>query len=665
MSRKAKIEFFLGLGVFIASLAVYLRTMTPKLGWIDCGELSVVCATLGIAHPTGYPLYTLLGRLFTLIPAGEVCQRLSFLSAFFASLGALMTFLIVVESPRKDREGKDTPLIPNRLAGGVAGGLLLAFSSTYWTQAVDQEVYSLSAFLLALLVYGVSRWTRKPSLRGVAFLAYLGGVSLGNHLTILWSGLATFLFLLWTSRKALFNRAFILYLLLGVLGLSLYLALVVRAWQNPHLSWGDVRSLKHLFWHLSAKQYRVWMFSEGFGVFLSNFGKYLGLWVGQSSPWVFGLGFLGVIALARRNHPWLGFLLLIFVIDLLFALNYSIPDIDSYFIPTFFVWAILCGEGIAWLLDVIERYSRSVVGTARLVLPLVFLVPLLANWRANDLSHNYLPYDFGRNHLRSAEPNALVLTNNWDIYSPVLYVQYIEKIRTDAAFVDKELLRRSWYFKYLREQYPWLLRDSQKEVASYLGMLDEFEAGTLKDNAEIQRRYLTMINSFITRSLSSQPPRPVYITFDRAMDADYPGIAPDLVKNHCGLLYRLMPQDSVVPCRPEFELRGARDGSVFQDERTRVNLSHYPKMGFERAMFLATHRRYAEAVDILKELLSWPINRVTVLRTLGGCELERGNLNEAQSAFEEMLREDPSDPVAKSGLEEILRRRQAAPGGGK
>jgi tetratricopeptide (TPR) repeat protein len=267
--------------------------------------------------------------------------------------------------------------------------------------------------------------------------------------------------------------------------------------------------------------------------------------------------------------------------------------------------------------------------------------------------------------MRSAEPNALVLTINWDIYSPILYLKYIEKTRTDVALVDKELLRRSWYFKYLREQYPWLIQGSKQEVESYLVLLDEFEAGTLKDNNEIQRRYLAMINSFIVKALSERPPRPVYLTFDRAMDSDYPGIAPALNKVPCGLLYRVFPGDSVFPSNPAYELRGVFEPGIGKDDRTAVNLMNYPRMAYERGMFLAAHGRYAEAVGILKGLLDWPINRAMVLKAMGGCELAMGELDEAQSAFEEMLREDPSDPVAKSGLEEIRRRRHAAPGGGK
>jgi tetratricopeptide (TPR) repeat protein len=427
-----------------------------------------------------------------------------------------------------------------------------------------------------------------------------------------------------------------------------------------------VRILKHLLWHLSAKQYRVWMFASDAATLSANAGKFLSLWLAQVTPLIFGLGALGVFALMRQSRSRLGFLALVFAIHTFFALNYSIPDIDSYFIPAFLVWALLCGEGVAWLLGLLARkaHSPGLIRAARLVLPLVFLAPLFANWKGNDLSRNYLPYDFGRNALASTEPGALVLTVNWDMYSPILYIQNIEGTRRDVVMVDKELLRRSWYFKYLGERHPWLIEGSRREVESYLALLDEFEAGTLKDNNEIQRRFIVLINRFIHLGLAEG--RPVYLAYNQAMDqTDYPGTAPDMVRIPCGLLYRLLPGDSLVASRPAFELRGVFDPGIYKDDRTRVNLMNYPRMGFERAMFLATHRRYAEAVDILRGLLSWPIKRATVLRALGGCELEAGNLDEAQGAFEEMLRENPLDPVAKSGLEEILRRRQAAPGGGK
>jgi tetratricopeptide (TPR) repeat protein len=246
------------------------------------------------------------------------------------------------------------------------------------------------------------------------------------------------------------------------------------------------------------------------------------------------------------------------------------------------------------------------------------------------------------------------------MYSPVLYIQNIEGTRKDVVMVDKELLRRSWYFKYLGEQHPWLLEGSSAEARSYLALLDEFEAGTLKDNDEIQRRFIALINRFIHLGLAEG--RPVYLAYNQAMDQrDYPGTAPDLARIPCGLLYRLLPADSLVASRAGFELRGVFDPGVYKDDRTRFNLMNYPRMGFERAMLLARHGRYAEAEDVLRGLLEWPVNRGMVLSSLGACELVQGRLEEAQRYYSEALRENPMDAAAISGLEEVKRRMAGKP----
>src|SRR4030067_3268622 len=78
-------------------LVVYSLTLSPAVSFIDSGELAVVCYTLGISHPTGYPLYTLLGKIFSGLPVGTVIVRLNFLSALFASGAALFFYLALRE----------------------------------------------------------------------------------------------------------------------------------------------------------------------------------------------------------------------------------------------------------------------------------------------------------------------------------------------------------------------------------------------------------------------------------------------------------------------------------------------------------------------------------------------------------------------------------------
>ena len=106
----------------------------------DSGEFQLAAPLLGLAHPTGYPLYLLVGKLWTLVaPIGDMAYRMNLLSAVFSALAVAMLFLL------GRRVGlEQTP--------SALGALTLAFSHTFWSQAVRAEVYALNSLLMVLLV---------------------------------------------------------------------------------------------------------------------------------------------------------------------------------------------------------------------------------------------------------------------------------------------------------------------------------------------------------------------------------------------------------------------------------------------------------------------------------------------------------------------------------
>jgi hypothetical protein len=148
-----------GLAVF----AIYLVTLAPSVVQIDSGELAAVQATLGIAHPTGYPLFTLLGFLFSKIPLPLTqILKANLLAAIFCALGAVFlvksSFLVLshphakVQPERGGKKSKSKKLskpAPEwtldetpRIVSAVLAGLLAAFSVTIWMQSTSVEVYS-------------------------------------------------------------------------------------------------------------------------------------------------------------------------------------------------------------------------------------------------------------------------------------------------------------------------------------------------------------------------------------------------------------------------------------------------------------------------------------------------------------------------------------------
>ncbi|TET81979.1 DUF2723 domain-containing protein, partial [candidate division TA06 bacterium] len=246
-----RLAVILGVAAFVLPLIIYSLTLCRTVGFVDAGELCVVSRTLGIAHPTGYPLYTLLGRLFSLIPFGSVVVRTNFMSAFFAALSTFILFITI--SRILASEGAD-PTRSRLLAFFCASSF--AFSTTIWNQAVVTEVYSLTTFLISVLIF----LTFSDDQRAPLLFAYTLGLALSNHMSALLVGIPCGIYILAVRKETL--KKLPLMIVLFFLGLSIYAYLPIRAHENPVMNWGNPSTLERFIWHVSGKQYRVWMFSS-------------------------------------------------------------------------------------------------------------------------------------------------------------------------------------------------------------------------------------------------------------------------------------------------------------------------------------------------------------------------------------------------------------------
>jgi hypothetical protein len=163
---------------------------------------------LGIPHPPGTPLFVMLGHVWAvLLPVGEYAWRTNLMSATFSALAAGFFFLVAHESLRQG-----TPDLPPgqrklvALGGGMAAGLMSAFSFTHWQNSNETEVYSVATFTIALICWLCLRWRAargtERSLRLILLIVYLAGISMGNHLLALLAGPAVVMFLAATIHGA-------------------------------------------------------------------------------------------------------------------------------------------------------------------------------------------------------------------------------------------------------------------------------------------------------------------------------------------------------------------------------------------------------------------------------------------------------------------------------
>lgn len=156
--------------VSLICFAVYLTTMCRTVSFIDAGEFATVATVLGIAHPTGYPLFTLLAHGFLRLPiGGEEVFRLNLFSSFVVALGVGVFFKLLLASlpagDLKHHESQNTVSAgkPGLLFAAATGSLIFGLSTTVWSQSVAVEVYGLHIVLVLLTALFVLKGTRQDA----------------------------------------------------------------------------------------------------------------------------------------------------------------------------------------------------------------------------------------------------------------------------------------------------------------------------------------------------------------------------------------------------------------------------------------------------------------------------------------------------------------------
>ncbi len=229
--------FWGGVFVVLVSQIVYILTLTVSCPFWDSGEFIATSYTLGIPHPPGTPLYVLIGRLFTLLPISQVSARVNYLSAFAASLAVLFTYLVIVRLVRRWHrrpENRVDQLIA--VGAGVTGAFFTAFGRTFWDNAIEAEVYSLSCFVMTFCIWLALKWQdsgeeghRNHNL--LLLIGYLLFVTIGIHMGTFLVAPPIFLFILLISWRAVANRATLTTLALLVGAVALFY--VLRAMAIP------------------------------------------------------------------------------------------------------------------------------------------------------------------------------------------------------------------------------------------------------------------------------------------------------------------------------------------------------------------------------------------------------------------------------------------------
>jgi hypothetical protein len=413
---------------------------------------------LGIAHPTGYPTYLLLGHVLEALPIGSVAFRANATSALFVALALATVVLIDVRLGVR-------PIL------AAAAALALGAVGTVWAAAVVAEVNPLHLLFAGLIVHRALVWAQGQRVRDLALGGLLVGLSFGNHLLTI--AIAPFVgaFVVWSGRQLFAVRpALLLVPLVGVvIGLSVYLYIPIRAAQNPPLAYNHPTTLDAVIWLVSGHQFRSqfdFLTANGPAELLAALPGLATLAAARATVILPVLGLFGLVALALRRPA----VALLFGAMLLGGIyiwaNYL--RLEHYLLVPWLLVAI--GAGVA-----LERAAERLAGLEGGVAAFAVLFAIAlgvstapaADRSADRSGDTYVSSIMGN------LPRDAVILSQWDTSTPLWHGQLIAGDRPDVVVLDdSNIVYDGWGTReraiaaYVCQRPVFVLRLDEADLAS-------------------------------------------------------------------------------------------------------------------------------------------------------------------------------------------------------
>ena len=400
------------LAVVLLALLLYIATLLPGIGSQDTPEFQRVAPTLGIAHPTGYPLYIILGWLWTRLPLGGTpAWKMNLLSAVLAA----QAIGLLYSCSRK--------LGFNRIVAAAAA-LSLATSYTFWSQATITEVYALATLLQVLLIFTTLRWRD-----GQAPLWQVGlvlGLGLAHHrmIVLMLPGLALFVLLtrLPTWRELPAAAA----ALIAPCLLYLYLPLRAPAWVNRwQFLWDYATARSWAGTLLSFDRLR----QEGSIRLLFLVQHFI--WP-QFLPLGIVIALLGVLYLLRHDRATAALLVATYGCVFVFCSAYYVNDVEVFLIPAHVVAALLIGAGSTTIVKRLPRRVALAAAVCLFTLPALLLSHNIETIRGNNSDNPELTV---REIMAQPLPPQSVVVADWSYFEGLRYLQDVEQQRQDLELI--------------------------------------------------------------------------------------------------------------------------------------------------------------------------------------------------------------------------------------
>ncbi len=425
--------------IFIMTFTIYLPNISSSVFGGDSGDFLSAIVSKGVPHPSGYPLYTLIGIFFNYLPVGHTSAwRIGLSSALFASLTTVFVYMISNEIVKKK---------------WISMIVSLTFATLYpfWIYAEVVEVFSLHCLFISLITYITFKYLSKPNNKYIYGLAFICGLSLTNNMTILLLFPAVFFVIITTDIKIIKNiRLIIGCFLLFLLGLLPYLYIPIAASYNPAINWDRAVNLKN-FLNLVLRRDYGWAAGKNTdpGVFINSMKGIFVYWSEFLPILIPVLSLLGSIKLIIDKKFRILFFLLISMLlfGFIFIIYAKTPTnsiinlaaLERFYIPPILFIILISSEGINLIVEKLLLLIRNrshhsfFIFVTLLIFSLLPFFQYIRNRKITNLSNIYIGNNLSKDILRPLEPNSFLFVNNDEYGFNTVYIQLEEKFRTDIT----------------------------------------------------------------------------------------------------------------------------------------------------------------------------------------------------------------------------------------
>lgn len=431
-----------GLVLFAAALALYVATLAPDVLAADSGELQVVAAQLGVAHPPGFPLYVMLAHLFTRVPSISPAYGVNLLSAVFAAATVTVVYRAGI-------------LLCGRRLPALVGAVALGTATTFWSQATTANVRSLTGLLAALLIYAALAFRvaqGRPRDRWLILAALLMTLGMTHHVSLAILVAVVLAFLLAVDPALRHSpRRWLRPGAAALLGLLPLLYLPLRAGADVRGASPGLATLPGFLEHVLATGFRGDLFYYVAPADLAARLMVMGnVMTFQFAPLLLGGMVAGLALLLRRDRPLAWLLGGTFVAYLLVTATYRAPQTVEYMLPAYVPAALV----VAWLIGHLPvvppspRWGGGVAGLVAASLLVAALGQLSGHVSASGARHEASDArDVAARLLAAAPPDGVVLAH-WHWATPLWYLRDIEGVRPDVdvrfVFPEGEAYDVTW-----------------------------------------------------------------------------------------------------------------------------------------------------------------------------------------------------------------------------